>query len=96
MHEVSGDGEARVFRAVVKDLNGSRSRVEVHVVTAIVHRRLAITVVEVERRGDSLNRAADQVGWDARHLRLEVHIRAVPGQEMQRTLGVDLHARVVQ
>ena len=96
VHEVGSDGEARAFRVVVKDLNGSRPRVEVHVVTTIVHLRLTIGVVEVERRGDSLNRAADQVGWDARHLRLKVHIRTVLGQEMQRTLGVDLHAGVVQ
>ena len=95
-HEVGGDREARAIRAVVEDLDGGRPRVEVHVVIAIVHHRLAIGVVEIERRGGSLNRAADQVGWDARHLRLEVHMRAMPGQEVQRACGMYQHARVAQ
>ena len=95
-HKVGSDRGTRTSRVVVEDLDGGRPRVKVHVVVAIVHHRLAAGIVEVKRRGGRLDRSAGQAGRDARYLRLQVHLRAVPGQKVQCAAGVDAHAGVTQ
>jgi len=71
-------------------------KLELHVVVAIVHGRLAVGVVEIEGRRGRLDRLAGQIGRDAGYLRFEIHLRAVLGQEAHRPVRVNAHARIAQ
>lgn len=85
-----------MLRTVVEDLDGGGAGVEVYVVATIVNGGLAFGVVEVERPGRALDGAAGQVSGDACQLRLGIYLRAVLGQEGERTGGVDADTGVAQ